>query len=352
MIGKRVSYWRGLGNGVAAAVVLACATGSADARAPLPARMQPVTLDSGTRANSANEPRLVFSHLLDLGPEVPWVRVLFDPQGTQLPPGSVIRVTSLLDGESHVLDAAELEKWGYGTAFFNGSAVQIELVAARNTTGNAFRIREVFAGERPAAIAVAGLDETPVEGGVAAICGDIDNRQPFPNSFDSQAMGIGRLLPGGINSNEAPRGYCTAFIIDRPAGIANPDKVHLTAGHCFGAQLGNDINGNLGQTFVLQFNAYCDAPEQSTCSNDDCTIKHPAVTNQFPVRGDTVIARNPASPGFSAPGNDWAVFKCGLNSEGKTTWERQRDRSEGTRTDWAFTLASAVTEDMSVRITG
>ncbi|MEK7711104.1 MAG: proprotein convertase P-domain-containing protein [Planctomycetota bacterium] len=461
--------------------------------APLYARMQPVALDSGRLNNPRNEPAVVFSQVIDLGPDVPWFRVLFD-KGTSLAPGSYIRVTSLLDGETQTLDAEQLRNWNYGTAFFNGSKIAFELLAAGGAAGNALKVSQVFVGEIP---------PTVDTGGVAAICAGTNNRAHFPDSWDSQAMGIGRLLPGTIASpGTAP--YCTAFMIARPSGTADTDKVHLTAGHCFDrygpykstlppdsipdgvgyvshkftlppstagtvsdvdvdlsiihtwvgdlivklehrgttvvlinrprngtgdcdadnydgirlddtppptsdggnvdAQCVNNLtslpryrpsqalsafNGldragdwtltvsdvdpgesgsfvgwtlyakvdwtlNLPDDYILQFNVYCDDnPLRDRCSNANCTITHPRVEDQFPVRRNTVISSN------RGRGDDWAVFRCGPNEDGDTSWEHQVTPRTPPLDDvrWAFPLAGVIPDPTqvpapSVRVTG
>ena len=304
------------------------------------ARMQPVAVDSGRLDNPRNEPAVVFSQVIDLGPDAPWVRVLFDKE-TTLAPGSYIRVTSLVDAETQILDAEQLRNWNYGTAFFNGSQVTIELIAAGGASGNALKVSQVFVGEIPPSVDT---------GGVAAICGNDDNRAPFQFPYDSQSMGIGRLLNTVVQpegENTVPLKGCTAFIVGRPSGTENPDKLHLTAGHCFDhLDLGREWNQNLTDPYVLQFNVYCYAGTESTCSNTNCTIKHPAVVHQFPVRGETVISQNDGA------GNDWAVFRCGRNSVGKTTWEHQTTPTPP-YTRWAFPLADPVPGvGTDVRVTG
>jgi hypothetical protein len=91
--------------------------------------------------------------------------------------------------------------------------------------------------------------------------------------------------------------FCTAFIIDSPPDDW-PDKLHLTAGHCFAIGGSNGDQRNPGD-FILQF----DVPLSCVC----CTIVHPPPASQFPV--DTATW---TWPGFNPkpPGNDWAVFQC------------------------------------------
>jgi len=269
--------------------------------APLYAHMEPVMLDSGVLDNPSNEPAVVFTRILDLGPDVPWVRVLFSD--ANLPPGSYVRVTSLLDGDSQTLDAAGLADWGNGTAFFNGSAVRIELVAGARSAGNVVRTERLFVGEVP----------PPVQGGVAAICDTADDRQA---STDKR---VGRLLntearPEGENT-VFPLGICTGFIIDKPAGP--DDKLHLTAGHCFRDRCAGLLPKD--PSYVFQFNVVCVNGTEPTCSNPNCNIYHPPAADQFPVIGDSVRSWDGAVRGTA---NDWAVFKCG-KSNNQTTFVHQ-----------------------------
>ncbi len=290
-------------TGLCCAALLVCEATNA-APAPLMGKMEPVQLDSGPRANPKDSPEVVFAQELDLGPDVPWVRVLIEKE-TTLAPGSFIRVTSLLDGETQLLDAEELENWNYGTAFFNGSLVQVELIAGARTAGNAVHIQEIIAADLATQDTAQPIDEDDDgSGGIASICGAVDTRTL------SNDKRVGRLLPGMGRmpgdpppNDPAPLGWCTSFIVDAQDGR---DKLHLTAGHCFDPY--NPVNQNLPVDYVLQFNV--------PASNANCTIKHPAVADQFPVRRDTVISRNTSN------GNDWAMFKCSPNGLGETTYER------------------------------
>jgi len=274
--------------------------------------MVAVTLDSGRVDNLASTDRVVFSELVDLGPDVPWVRVIFSD--ASLPPGSAVRVTSLFDGESQTLDADELARWYNGTAFFNGSSVQVELIAGPRTTGNSIRIAEVYAGDM---IAREGGGDV---GEVAAICGTTDDRTQVPIG---EKLAVGRLLPGEKSAPES--GGCTAFIIDSPPG--DPNKLHLTAGHCFG-----HVDQDLKEPWILQF----DVPK----SNADCTLNHPLISHQWIVNGAEVISREDVN----AIGNDYAIFGCYPHQLDKlTTFERQGA---------AYALASTTPETANVQVAG
>ena len=60
--------------------------------APIPARMVPVEVDSGRVEDLRAEPAVVFSQAVDLGPDVPWLRVHFDKE-TTLAPGTPLRTS-------------------------------------------------------------------------------------------------------------------------------------------------------------------------------------------------------------------------------------------------------------------
>jgi hypothetical protein len=265
-------------------------------------------LDSGPLENLRAESAVLFSQDVDLGADVPWVRVLFDKE-TTLSPGSFIRVTSLLDGESQILDAQELKNWSYGTAFFNGSTVQIEVIGGREAKNDRVRISEVYAG---GVIEAQEAQEAPAEGGVADICGGADGRGP---SFDPR---VGRLI---IDKGVLGTFVCTGFIIDTPAGS---NKGHLSAGHCFDGAL----------SAILQFGV---PPSVA------CVRVNPPVKQQFPVVNvifaNTTCADVPVPPAH----DDWAVFHCGTNENGQTTYETQGA---------AFKLANSIPNSGNVQTIG
>jgi len=271
---------------VIAAVILAGIRGSAlGAPAPAPAKLEPVQLDSGPLDNASDQPAVVFSREIDLGPEVPWFRVVFS--AARLSPGSLVRVTSLLDGDWQTLDAQQLEEWGYATAFFNGSAARIELIAAPHARGESIKVENMFVGR---GLADVGEPQVPDGGdGTAAICDMTDER------VLSNDARVARLWPVG----------CTAFIIHEPPDPAT-DKCHLSAGHCF-----LDEKGGREPADVLQFNV----PPSVGCSR-----RHPQAAFQFAVRRDTEDARLTGD----GCGTDWAVFRCHRNPvTGLTTYQTQ-----------------------------
>ncbi|MEK6674817.1 MAG: hypothetical protein AABZ47_04085 [Planctomycetota bacterium] len=261
--------------------------------APLTSRVIPYGLDSGPLDNPTDEPKVVFDHTIFLGNEVSWVRVLFAE--ANLPQGSFIRLTSMYDGEFQTLDAQSLQNWGHSSAYFNGPAVRVELIAAAITIGNSLRLHDVTTGAR-------NLQDEPV--GITGICGGTDERA------QSNDPRVARLLvypqggfvqsdpdcDGGLDvtceDDEINTG--TAFIIDVPAGPNQ--RLHATVGH---AWPNIPVGGAVPYT-ILEF----DVPPSTTESGRIC---HPCVCKQFPVDLVSVIHISPLVYGTA---NDYAVFRC------------------------------------------
>jgi hypothetical protein len=188
------------------------------------------------------------------------LRVHFRPGS--LAEDGAIRVTSRLDGQAQVLDAAALEAWSNSSAYFNGDTVIVDLVGL-------VRERALVERVEPGA----GTDPLAAGGGCqfCGICGKTDDRVP------TDELWVARLLPS----------RCTAFVIDR-------DGCMVTAGHCAGAGL------------VAQFNV--------PPSDHNCGVHHPPIADQFPL---TVLEFESAGPGA-----DWAILQAGANSLGQTPFER------------------------------
>ncbi len=163
---------------------------------------RPYTLDSGYLANPAASARVVFRGTVELARDADWIQLHF--QNTNLPAGTRLRLTSRLDGAVQWFDAGSLRDYSNESAYFNGNAVDVELVAGANTRGNRVFVFQV----RDGGVAIA---ET--------ICGRTDDRRP---SEDPRA---GRAAPNG----------CSMW-------LAGP-RVVLTAGHC--ASGANQIHVNV-----------------------------------------------------------------------------------------------------------
>jgi len=273
----------------------------------IPAHHEMFQIASRLLSNPTDESAVVWEEIIDFGElSFPWSQVIFS--AVELPKGSVIKITSLLDGKSQTLDAKQLRERDYRSAFFNGSSLSVQLIAGPHTTGNFVQIKEIFVGDV--------LISQPRG---REICGDTDDRDTLRP--DDQ-KGTGRLLLKFEDTDGLC--VCTGFIINRPE--TGHDKCHLSAGHCF---LENCVGGsNTLEYAYLQFNV--------PLSDDDCSANHPASKDQFWVSKGTINAN------AGGVGNDWAVFRCSPTL-GKTTFQSQ---------GCAFELAESVPSSDYVNIVG
>ena len=92
----------------------------------------PYPVDSGSVTNNSRHPHVVLEESVHLE-DAKWMRLYFGPE-MQLGEGSVIRMTSLFDGEVQELDAAGLAMWSNTSGYFNGNFVTVELIAAPQPT--------------------------------------------------------------------------------------------------------------------------------------------------------------------------------------------------------------------------
>jgi V8-like Glu-specific endopeptidase len=180
-----------------------------------------------------------------------WLRLRFS--GVELAPGSVLRITSLLDGAQQHLNATTAAQWRNTSAYFNGSAVRVEVLEAEGSAGNRVALAEVIAG-RPTM-------------GTESQCGPSDDR------VASNTNSRGRLLDVG----------CTANL--------TADGCFITAGHCMATASTVD---------VVEFNV--------PPSNANGSIVHPAPSDQY------VPTSNQQST-TGGIGNDWGVFTVFANTE-------------------------------------
>lgn len=256
---------------MSAVLLLFAAHAAADQdTAPLESTEVPVVVDSGM-VQTAGPARGVAFETLVLAPGRPWMRLAFDqvelgrtPVGGQ---PTVLRLVGLRDGVTQVLNTSAVRQWNQTSAYFNGDAVLVQIVADSAAPPSLVRMSAV----------TAGVARTPNEGGVANLCDGEDTRVP------SSDPAVGRLLPNG----------CTAWIFD------DPNNCMLSAGHCFPSA-----------STVIQFNV----PE----SAKDGTPVHPPPEFQFAVDMSSV-QRLSAGEGW-----DWAYFGCFPNStSGATAYETQ-----------------------------
>ena len=219
--------------------------------------MQNYRLDSGVQANPTLEAQTVFEELIVIE-EAAWLRVYF--ARVRLEAGSFIRITSLLDMEVQELDADAMDMWSDSSAYFNGSVLNVELVAGPGTTKNRFVIKEV------------AMEATVVhpEGGFCGICG-ADDRVPSDEDWSC------RLFPAGCS-----------------ASVWNEQSCIVSAGHC--------MSGGM----VIQFRV----PD----SLGNCNTVNPPIADQFPII--QVIFSN------GGVGNDWSAMISGTNNLGQKPYDR------------------------------
>ncbi|MCH2133386.1 MAG: S1 family peptidase [Phycisphaerales bacterium] len=215
--------------------------------------------DSGLLTHTGNRSKIVFTDVINQ-PEARWIRLYLE--GTVLGEGSVLRITSLRDGETQYLDQQDLQQWRRSTAYFNGNTILLELIADPGTTNRSI-VSELAWGDGQ-------RDGDPT-------CGycDEDDRSPYSDNS------VCRLLGGTYT--------CTGVIVDEHSHL-------ITAGHCMGD----------GGALVAQF----DVPN----SNLDCTMNHPPVEDQFPVVGWLCQ--------YAGPGNDWAAVLLGTNGSQERPYDR------------------------------
>ncbi len=225
----------------------------------------PLHRDSGWVMNSSNQREVIASFTVDV-PGASWMRLYFGPETTLggdvfQGSGAYLVLTSHADGAVQVLNGIALEQWQKSSAYFNGDAVQVDLVAHPGSDRHRVNI-----------------DTVDLAWGVfQSQCGANDDRLP---DTDPRS---GRLLPIG----------CTGWLIDDCAGCS------LTAGHC---------TGNIS---VLQFNV-----PPSTSGGG---LQQPPPEDQYAVDASSI-----QSNGGQGVGNDWAYFGTFPNSNtGLTAAEAQ-----------------------------
>lgn len=182
-----------------------------------------------------------------------WLRLEFDQvdlsSATANARESYLRITSLLDGYEQYLDHEALQVWGNTTAYFNGNAVRVEIMAsAGSTTTDRVRVSGVQAS-------------APVA--PASICFSVDDRVPSSDPRDARLMPIG----------------CSAWLFSQHG------NTFLTAGHC------SPSGGN-----VVQFNV--------PFSTSGGGYQNPPPQDQYVVDGASVQTQ----AGGASLGNDYGFF--------------------------------------------
>ena len=250
---------------LAAGLLVAASTAAAQTK-PLDQETIPMVYDSGFASNNGSAPEVVISFpIYTTG--APWMRLFFSDVQLSGDPaagtGSILRITSLLDGAEQRQNAIHVAQWENTSAYFNGDAVLVEVLAYPGTGANRVQLESVNVG-------MLSVEESQ--------CGSQDDRVP---SSDPRS---GRLLSVG----------CTGWIINDSEGCM------LTAGHC----------GPTG-SYVLQFNV--------PASNSNGSLNNPPPQDQYSVDGASI-----QSNGGNGIGDDYSYFGCFPNSNtGLTALEAQ-----------------------------
>lgn len=247
--------------------VLFALTATALAQAePEQSQVLPLHIDSGFVANTAAAaaarglPAVVWSTVVTAPLGSSWLRLRYGGTllaGSREPgrDGSFLRLTSLRDGAVQTQHLLHVDQWQDTSAYFNGDAVLVELLAHPGTGANRLQLREVVAGPALPAFAY-------------TICGPTDDRVL---SSDARTA---RNQPGG----------CTSWM------ISDCQHCFLTAGHCSsGLQ-------------VIQFNV-----PLSTASGG---LQHPPPSDQYAVDNASRQTNN----GGAGIGDDWTYFGVFPNS--------------------------------------
>ncbi len=233
------------------------------AQQPLTSDEVAYLVDSGLTFNRESERSVIFSETITVE-DATWLRLYFSEADLSGAPengqAAAVRITSLADGAVQTLDAKSMEQWQRSSAYFNGDAVRVELIADPGAAPSRIRIHELDAGR---------LDPATAD---RSICGALDDRVL---SADPR---VARIMPVG----------CTTWLIN------DAQSCFLTAGHC--------NNGNLS---VVQFNV--------PLSNSNGSVNHPGPEDQYPADPSSVQFAN------GGVGNDYAYYGTFPNSQTEMT---------------------------------
>lgn len=238
--------------------------------APMSSAEQAVGVDSGWVTTSGPARGAAWSTVVS-APGRRWMRLVFDEVSLgRTPVGgepTVIRITGLLDGATQHLTTERLAQWQGTSAYFNGEAVRVEIIADPSAPPSRVRIASAWCQAIPA----------PGEGGTADICGGLDDRVPTAHPA------IGRMMPQG----------CTVWLFD------DANRTLLSAGHC----------GPLATT-VIQFNV-------PLSDSSGVPVAPPPADQYAPDLSSG--QRQSGGEGF-----DWSYFGCFPNTEtGLTPYQAQ-----------------------------
>ncbi len=234
----------------------------------IPTADLPLAVDSGlvSSAGALEDEVVVFATTVQL-PGAEWMRL--NLAGTELAgdpaaEGARLRITSLRDGGVQVLNGEHLGFWSHTSAYFNGDAVLVEVLAHGGTGAS----RLTIAG------ATVGLPNIMTD---RTICGSTDDRVLSSDPRQGRLMTVG----------------CTAWLFN------DFNKTFLTAGHC-----------TVSTTSVVQFNVPLSTATGATVA--------PAPQHQYP-------ADVPSNQGVGGGvGADWRYFACNVNANtGLTAYQAQ-----------------------------
>ncbi|KAJ3365161.1 hypothetical protein GGF31_008619 [Allomyces arbusculus] len=221
-----------------------------------------------------------------------WTRLTFDATQTKLrkpkkapttaawgadQPGDVIRITSVLDKAVQYLNADSLAQWSFQSAFFNGPAVTVELLAdpaADATVKPAVIVTSVTTNDED------GFSADPINlPPPTTLCNAADLRKPATD------LRSGRIFPVG----------CTGWTINDKNGC------HTSAGHCF--------DGVDATQQVLQLSV----PQSAVIVKDGVKVgipRHPDPKYQFAVDASSVQYKllSELDVDNAVDAEDWSYF--------------------------------------------
>lgn len=215
-------------------------------------RLVAYSSSSGLIDNPAATETVVYSEVV-AADDAQWLRLTF--RRVELGLDSHLRLTSLADGATQHLYPAHLMQWQNTSAYFNGPAVLLELVAGPATSGNVVEVGDLYAGTAPS------LPKTQ--------CGPTDDREASEEPERARLLDIG----------------CTAWMY-------NEESCFASAGHCVASP---------GALDVVEFNV--------PLSNPNGTINHPGPEDQYAVDTSEIPFNN------GGQGNDWGLFRVFPNTE-------------------------------------
>jgi V8-like Glu-specific endopeptidase len=210
----------------------------------------PVRGASGTVQNDLDRTAVLYQHVVRVD-HATSMRLHFGR--TKLADGVTLRLTSVFDGGRQHLTQTTLEQWRYGSAWFNGPIVVVELVAEGGTdpshvTMESATVQQWLIAQR-------------------SICGPLDDRELHDDPR------CGRLMPIG----------CSTWLID------DVNHGFLSAGHCADAM------------DIVEFNV--------PLSDGNGNPQHPGPEDQYAVDEESVQFD------YTGLGNDWMYYGCFPNTE-------------------------------------